>query len=100
MPDFLSHRTIFNIKEDKIYTSSVYTVASQVVLVVKNLSANAGDIKSMGSIPGLGRSPGGGNPTYILACRIPWTEEPGELRPWGRKESYMTEAIYHRLYMM
>ena len=31
------------------------------VLVVKNLPANAGDLKDAGSIPGLGRSPGGGN---------------------------------------
>ena len=38
--------------------------ASHVVLVVKNLSANAGDIRNNDSIPGLGRSPGGehGNP--------------------------------------
>ena len=57
MPDFFSHRTIFNIKEDKIYKSSLYIVASQVVLVVKNLSANAGDIKGMGSIPGSGFPP-------------------------------------------
>ena len=35
--------------------------ASQVALVVKNLSANAGDVRDMGSIPGLGRSPGGGD---------------------------------------
>ena len=28
------------------------------MLVVKNLPANAGDIKDAGSIPGLGRSPG------------------------------------------
>ena len=35
--------------------------ASQVVLVVKNLPANAGDLKDIGSIPGLRRSPGGGN---------------------------------------
>ena len=35
--------------------------ASQVVLVVKNLPANVGDIKDLGSIPGLGRSPGGGH---------------------------------------
>ena len=34
--------------------------ASQVVLVVKNPSANAGGIRDMGSIPGSGRSPGGG----------------------------------------
>ena len=30
------------------------------VLVVKNLPANAGDIRDLGSIPGLGRSPTGG----------------------------------------
>ena len=29
--------------------------------VVKNLSANAGDSRNMGSIPGWGRSPGVGN---------------------------------------
>ena len=40
--------------------------ASQVALVVKNTRANAGNIRDMGSIPGLGRSPEGrgghGNP--------------------------------------
>ena len=35
--------------------------ASQVVLVAKNPPANAGDIGDVGSIPGLGRSPGGGH---------------------------------------
>ena len=37
---------------------------SQVELGVKNLSANTGDIRHMGSIPGSGRSPGevNGNP--------------------------------------
>ena len=35
--------------------------ASQVALVVKNPPANAGDIRDVGSIPGLGRSPGGGH---------------------------------------
>ena len=29
--------------------------------MVKSLSANVGDIKDVGSIPGSGRSPGGGN---------------------------------------
>ena len=51
------------------------------VLVVKNLLANAGDIRDVGSIPGSGRSPGGGHgslPQYF-AWRIPWTEEPGGL---------------------
>ena len=34
---------------------------SLVALVVKNLCANAGDKGDLGSIPGLGRSPGGGH---------------------------------------
>ena len=34
--------------------------AFHVVLVVKNLPANAGDVRDVGSIPGWGRSPGGG----------------------------------------
>ena len=43
--------------------------ASQVALVIKNLSANAGDIRDLGLIPGLGRSPGEGNAIHssILA---------------------------------
>ena len=35
--------------------------ASHVVLVVKNPPTSAGDIRDMGSVPGLGRSPGGGH---------------------------------------
>ena len=35
--------------------------ASWVALVIKNLPANAGDTRDTGSIPGLGRSPVGGN---------------------------------------
>ena len=35
--------------------------ASLVVLVVKNLPANAGDSRDVGSIPESGRSPGGGH---------------------------------------
>ena len=35
--------------------------SSQVVLVVKNPPANAGDVRDVGSIPVSGRSPGEGN---------------------------------------
>ena len=35
--------------------------ASQMALVVKNPSVNAGDIRDTSSIPLLGRSPGGGH---------------------------------------
>ena len=38
---------------------------SQVVLVVKNLPVNAGDVKDVGLIPGSGRATGGGNGTPL-----------------------------------
>ena len=63
--------------------------------MVKNLPANAGHLRDMGSIPGLGRSPGGGhgNP---LQCS--YLENPHGQRslvgysPQGHKESDTTEA--------
>ena len=47
--------------------------------MVKNTAANAGDVSS---VLGWGRFPGegNGNPSSILAWRIPWTEEPGGLQ--------------------
>ena len=51
--------------------------------MIKNLPANAGDEgDEVQSLPGSGRSPGGGMETQssILACKIPWTEEPGGLQ--------------------
>ena len=46
---------------------------SQMSLVVKNLPANTGDVRDMGSIPGLGRSPGGGygNPLQYSCLENP-----------------------------
>ena len=45
----------------------------QVVLVVKNPSGNTGDIRDKGSIPGLGRSSGGGhgNPLQYFCLENP-----------------------------
>ena len=50
--------------------------------MVKNLPANAGDIRDTGLTPGSGRSLEEGIATHssIIAWRIPWTEEPGELQ--------------------
>ena len=57
----------------------VKNLLPQVALVVKNPPASAGDVRDVGSIPGLGRSPEGGhgNHSSVLACRIPWTEPAG-----------------------
>ena len=59
--------------------------ASQVVLVLKNPPAIAGDIRDAGLIPGSGGSPGEGMATHssILAWRIPQTEELDGLQSIG-----------------
>ena len=46
------------------FESFLYEIPSQVALVVKNMSANAGNAEDTGLIPGLKRSPekGNGNP--------------------------------------
>ena len=48
----------------------------------KELACNAEDL---GLIRGLGQSPGegNGNPSSILAWKIPWIEEPGGLQSMG-----------------
>ena len=54
----------------------------QAALVVKNLPANVGYSIDLGSIPGLGRSPGGGKrqPTPVfLPEKFHGQEEPGRL---------------------
>ena len=65
--------------------------ASQVALVIKNPSANEVDIRDVGSIPDLGRSPWKGDGNTLL---------PGEphgqwslvgYSPWGHRESDTTK---------
>jgi len=53
--------------------------ASQVLLVVKNPSANAEDVRDLGSIPGLGRSLGGrtGNSLQNSCLENPMDRQPG-----------------------
>ena len=48
-------------------------ISSQVVVVVKNLLANTGDIRDANSVPGLGRSPGEeqGNPLQYSCLENP-----------------------------
>ena len=62
--------------------------ASQVVLVVKNPRAKAGDMRR-GFDPGWRRPLKKGMATHssILAWRIPWTEEPGGLQSTGVTKS-------------
>ena len=63
-----------------IFITSGFTVGqrlggetSQVMRVVKDPHANVGDIRDVGSIPGLGRSPGegNGNPSQYSCLKNP-----------------------------
>ena len=67
-------------------------------LVVKNPSANAGDVRDVGSVPGLGKIP----------WRKPWQPTPaflpeeshgqrslGDYDPWSCKELDTTEVTSH-----
>ena len=53
------------------------TYESQMALGVKNLPANAGNIRDTASIPGLERSPGGGhgNPIHYSCLENPMNRE-------------------------
>ena len=54
--------------------------------VVKNLPANAGDARDVGSIPGLGRYPGVGNGNPLKYCCL---DNPMDSRAW--------QAAVHRV---
>ena len=70
------------------HTQHIYTQigASQVTLVVKNISVNVGDIREAGSIPGTGRSPGIGHVNPLQYCCL---ENPIDRGAW--------EATVHRI---
>ena len=53
--------------------------SSQVVLVLKNPPANIGDIRDVGSTPGLGRSPGGGHGNPLQYSCL---ENPMDIGDW------------------
>ena len=76
----------FNIKTNKKNQCNTACWASQVALVVKNLPANAGDIRDPGLIPGSGRSPGGGHSNPLQDSSL---ENPMYRRTW--------KAIVHRV---
>ena len=63
--------------------------------MVKNPPANVGDVRDLGSIPGSGRSPGGGhgNPLQYFSWRIPWTEEGA----WQAREVHIKTILRYHL---
>ena len=77
--------------------------ASQVALVVKNLPANARDVREAGSIPGLGRFPGEGNGDLLhYSClensmdRGAWqATDHGATKNWTRLKQLSMHARTH-----
>ena len=70
--------------------------ASQVVLVVKNPPANAGDARNIGSISGSGRSPGEGSGNSLQYSCLGKSHGQKKLvgySPWGWEESDMTKWL-------
>ena len=61
------------LKSSAIFVASTSHWASQMALAVKNPLANARDMGGRGSIPGSGRSPGGGhgNPLQYSCLKDP-----------------------------
>ena len=76
-------------------------VLSQVVLVVKNLPANAGGVRDSGSISGSGRSPGeeNGNPLQCSCLSKPMDSRawrvivPEVAKSWTRLKQLRTHTI-------
>ena len=75
----------FDLWKLSFFTLAVWSRASQMVSVLKNLPAKAGDIRDAGSIPGSGRSPGGGpgNPLQYSCLENLMDGEPGRLQSIG-----------------
>ena len=69
--------------------------ASYTTLAVKNPPADGGDIRDADSIPGSGRSPGGGhgNPLQYSYLENPWTMEPGGLQTMVSQRSTQLKQL-------
>ena len=75
---------------------------SQVAPVVKNPPANAGDIRGMGLIPGLGRSPGVRNGTPLqysclensMGRGARWAIAYGVAKNWTQLSTYLDVTNY------
>jgi len=67
----------------------VFKMASQVALVVKNLTVNAGDARDMGLILGSGRSSGEGN---VNPLQYSCLENPMERGTWRATVQRVTKS--------
>ena len=97
----LSEEYVNHSEEMSYWGVNLLLRASQVVLVVKNPPANTGDGRDTGSIPGSGRSPGGGhgNPLQYSCLENPmdrgtWKATVhGVAKSWTRLKRLSTHAL-------
>ena len=71
------------------------------MLVVKNPLANAGDVRDVGLISGLEKSPGGrlGNPLQYSCLENPHGQRSlASYSPWSHKELDMTDQLSTHMY--
>ena len=76
------------------YNTGSDPMASQVAPVLKNLPVDAGIVRNVGSIPGLGRSPGGGHGNSLQYSCLENPHGYSNLAgysSWGGKELDMNE---------
>ena len=77
-----------------------------VALELKNLPANAGDIKDTNSVPGWGRSPGGGHGNPLQCSCLEnfmdrgawWASVPGVAKNWTQLRDYHFHFFSHGKY--
>ena len=87
-------------RRERMYVCTRLFPASQVALVVKHSPASTGDIRDAGSIPGSGRSPGGGygNPLQYSCMENPmdrgtwWTVAHRDTKSWTRPKRLSMHA--------
>ena len=107
-PSRLLHEVGGRVQLSCCYTNSKLDIkvlwsihASQVALVVKNLPANAGDIRDVDSIPGSGRSPGGGHGNPLQYCCLKnsmdreawWATVHGDAKHWIRRKLLSSHMV-------
>ena len=87
-------RESLSVTASHLPASSVQLGASQVALVVKDPPANARDIRDTGSVPGSGRSPGGGhgNPLQYSCLENPMDRGVWQVAVHSIAESHTTEV--------
>ena len=78
------------------YNSKNYICLCIHTSLVAKTGKNTCNVRDLGSIPGLGRSPGGGRANLLQFTRLKNPHGHRSLQgysPWGRKESVMTEQL-------